>query len=472
MIRRTLKEIADMCGGRRKGQLNNELIAHGVTRDSRDLKEGNLFIPIVGMRVDGHDFVAGALEQGAAGSLWQKDRPVPAGTDESRLIFVNDCIEALQKLAAAYRSELLVRVIGITGSNGKTTTKDMTAAVLGTMYKVHKTEGNYNNEIGLPLTILSADEETEVIVLEMGMSEFGEIELLTKLAQPDAAIITNIGDSHMQQLGSREGIAKAKLEIVHGLSDEGIFIYNGDEPLIEAELRQLQLPEGIRWKTFGFGDSNDWSATAISIDAESTTFTPTYQGVSSELGHVTLPVLGKHNVSNALAAIAAGRYFGVSSENIAVGLAGLRLTSMRVERSLAANGAVLLNDAYNASATSMKAAIDLMAELKGYRRKWLVLGDILEVGPTEQEAHYGVGAYVTPDKADAVFTFGPQSRHIYSGACVNFPKEADGTLVRHFDRKEELIAQLQEELHPKDLVLVKGSRGMRMEQVVQALEAR
>jgi len=472
VIKRTVKQIADMCGGRRKGQLHNELPVQGVTRDSRELKPGNLFIPIKGERVDGHDYVAAVLEQGAAASLWQQDLPVPEAVDESRLIFVKDTVAALQKLAAAYRSELLVRVVGITGSNGKTTTKDMTAAALGTAYKVHKTSGNYNNEIGLPLTLLQVDELTEVIVLEMGMSGFGEIELLTKIAQPDAAIITNIGDSHLLQLGSREGIAKAKLEIVQGLSEEGIVIYNGDEPLIEAELARIPLASSIRRRTFGLGEGNDWSAIRISIDSQSSAFTPAYQGVPSELGEIRIPVLGKHNVSNALAAIAVARYFGVPGNSIAEGLSGLQLTGMRIEPSAAYNGAVILNDAYNASATSMRAAIDLLEGLEGYRRKWIVLGDILEVGPTEEEAHYSVGEYITPSKADAVLTFGPLSEHIYRGARTNFPAEADGTLLMHFEQKEELSEWLRQELQPNDIVLVKGSRGMRMEQVVQALEAR
>lgn len=223
----------------------------GVTTDSRQAAAGQLFVPLVGEQFDGHEYLEQAVQNGAVAALWKKGKEVPESLAHVPLLIVGDTLVALQRLATAYRSELFVRVVGITGSNGKTTTKDMAAAILGTSYKVHKTEGNFNNHIGLPLTVLQLEEDTEVAVLEMGMSGFGEIELLARIAQPDAAIITNIGDAHMLQLGSRAGIAKAKLEIATGLSEDGLLLYNGDEPLLEEELQRSTLPAGMVRRTFG-----------------------------------------------------------------------------------------------------------------------------------------------------------------------------------------------------------------------------
>lgn len=464
-----MEQLAAMSGAR-WNKNGAELLVTGVTTDSRKAGAGQLFVPLVGEQFDGHEYLEQAVNNGAVAALWQKGRELPEALADFPLLIVGDTLLALQRLATAYRSELFVRVIGITGSNGKTTTKDMTAAILGTAYKVHKTEGNLNNHIGLPLTVLQLDEDTEVAVLEMGMSDFGEIELLTKIAQPDAAIITNVGDAHMLQLGSRAGIAKAKLEIALGLSEDGMLLYNGDEPLLEEELGRAILPSGINRRTFGLTERNEWSASDIVISSEQTAFTALFNGTPSGLGTVRIPVPGQHNVSNALAAIAVGRYFGVPAPKIVEGLNNMKLTGMRIQPLEAFNGAKILNDAYNANPTAVRAAIDLVEQLEGYGRKWIVLGDMLELGEEEQELHYGIGAYITPSKADAVLTFGPLSQHTVEGAKSRFSKEAADAYLLHFDDKEELTAWLRNKLEPTDIVLIKGSRGMRMEQIVQALE--
>ncbi|WP_127497755.1 UDP-N-acetylmuramoyl-tripeptide--D-alanyl-D-alanine ligase [Paenibacillus glycanilyticus] len=470
MINRTLEQVADMCGARAyKGE---PVRIAGVSTDTRSIQPGQLFVPLVGENFDGHNYVAQALQQGAAAALWETKREVPQELEGAPLLFVRDTLKALQQLATSYREELYVRVIGITGSNGKTTTKDMVAAVLGTSYKVHKTAGNLNNHIGLPLTVLQLDEETDAAVLEMGMSGFGEIELLTNIARPDVAVITNIGDAHLLQLGSREGIAKAKLEIALGLHSGGILLYNGDEPLLAAELATMSLPEGTQLQTFGLGEANDWSAADIGVGAVSSTFAVKRKGQDTASAPYTIPVPGQHNVSNALAAIAIGRRFGISEENIRGGLIGLELTGMRIQPVKAHNGAMILNDAYNANPTAVRAAIDLVGQLTGFRRKWIVLGDMRELGPEEESLHFETGAYITPDKADAVVTFGPLSEHTSAGALSQFPAEAKGTAIVHFDDKGKLGEWLREQVQPQDLVLVKGSRGVRMEQIVQTLEAR
>ncbi|REK76244.1 UDP-N-acetylmuramoyl-tripeptide--D-alanyl-D-alanine ligase [Paenibacillus paeoniae] len=469
MIKRTVGQLASMCGGARKGGRPEEIIS-GIMTDGRLAGSGELFVPLVGDRFDGHDYVEQAVASGAKAIMWQRGREIPASLAHLPFLLVKDTLEGLQALAAAYRNELMARVIGITGSNGKTTTKDMTAALLSTQYRVLKTEGNLNNHIGLPLTILKMDEETEVAVLEMGMSGFGEIELLTKIAQPDVAIITNIGEAHMLQLGSRNGIAKAKLEITAGLGDDGILLFNGDEPLLHEGLEAMHLPEGITLRTFGLQSSNEWSAADIGLSTDGSTFSARYKDADTGLEKLHISTPGRHNISNALAAIAAARVFGVKPDNIATGYQGLQLTGMRIEPSKAYNGATILNDAYNANPTAVRAAIDLVSGLSGFGRRWIVLGDMLDLGPEEESLHREIGEYITKGKAEAVATFGALAAITVEAAAKNLTEAAEAGYVRHFEDKNELAQWVREQLHPEDLVLVKGSRGMRMEQVVQALE--
>ncbi|XEC96867.1 UDP-N-acetylmuramoyl-tripeptide--D-alanyl-D-alanine ligase [Paenibacillus tarimensis] len=474
MIKTTIGELARMCGGvlsSGEPTAADRRIA-GVSTDSRKLHADQLFIPLIGKRFDGHEYAAVARVNGAAAALWQADRPVPDALRDWPLIIVDDTLAALQRLAAAYRQQLPVRIVGITGSNGKTTTKDMVAAVLATVFRVHKTAGNLNNHIGLPLTLLEMDETTEAAVLEMGMSGFGEIELLSTIAKPDAAVITNIGDAHLLQLGSREGIAKAKLEIAAGLKPEGLFVYNGDEPLLRDALTAPDMSGSFRKQSFGAGECNDWQVTIVAMDAAGTEFGLRSAGQSNgsepETMNYRIPVPGGHNVYNAAAAIAVAADLGVPADRIRQGLAGLKLSAMRLESIRAYNGATVLNDAFNANPTAMRAAVDTVAAMTGYRRKWLVLGDMLELGPEETRLHREIGAYINPEKAGGLLTYGTLGRSIAEGAAANFP-EASG-LVLHFEDKTELTAWLRDRLHPDDLVLVKGSRGMQMEKIVHELE--
>ncbi|OXM17444.1 UDP-N-acetylmuramoyl-tripeptide--D-alanyl-D-alanine ligase [Paenibacillus herberti] len=468
-----------------------DILVKGVTTDSRRASEGQLFVPLSGDSFDGHDYVEAAFRQGAAAAFWSLDRELPAALAGKPLVLVEDPLEALQNLAAAYRSELKTVVVGITGSNGKTTTKDMTAAALGSVMRVHKTAGNLNNHIGLPMTVLALAEDTEAAVLEMGMSGLREIALLTGIAKPDIAIITNIGDAHLLQLGSREMIARAKMEIAEGLKPGGLLLVSADEPLIAAELARATLPEGAQVRTFGASPRSDWRAGGIEVGAESCAFTVKAGPASGfRLGPIPvahlaegcdatgecfpqvtieIPVPGAHNVYNALAAIAAATACGVPAEAIASGLRTMQLTGMRIQPVAASCGAMILNDAYNANPTAVRAAVDLVAGLTGYRRKWIVLSDMRELGETEQELHRETGAYITPDKADAVLTCGEMSAFTSAGAAASF-----GTLaaeaVRHFASQELLIETLSAELDARDLVLVKGSRTMHMERVVEALQ--
>ncbi len=462
----TVRQMADWVGALEivcDTTVGEEQLLSGVSTDTRSIRPGQLFVPLRGERFDGHDYIITASEAGAAAALWDAAVPQPEGLDLP-LILVPDTLEALQRLASAFLSERLTaaKVVAITGSNGKTTTKDLIASVLATSFLVHKTEGNYNNHIGLPLTILSAPANTEALVLEMGMSGFGEISLLTRLASPDIAVITNIGESHLLQLGSRRGIAQAKLEIAEGLKPGGALVYCGDEPLLAEALAERPVTAGTKLITFGENAGSDWVARYVRVTAEGTRFTATGELEAA----FELPIPGRHNAVNALAAVAVGRLLGLSAEAIGEGLKMTKLTGMRIERSAAWNGAVILNDAYNASPTSVRAAIDLVAELSGYRRKWVVLGDMLELGDGELELHGDIGRYLDRAKVDRALLYGPRSKQIYEEARTKFEDQD----VLYFDDKKALGEYLLTALSPDDLVLVKASRGMKMEEIVTTLQ--
>ncbi|WP_010284663.1 UDP-N-acetylmuramoyl-tripeptide--D-alanyl-D-alanine ligase [Bacillus timonensis] len=456
MIKKTLAQIKEMANGEKLDSQHENVVIEGVSIDTRTISPGNLYIPIIGETFNGHQFAQAAIENGAVAVLWGIDQPGPP--QDVPVLFVKDTLEALQTLAKSYRDSLSIKVIGITGSNGKTTTKDMVASVLSTSMHVQKTEGNFNNHIGLPLTILRLKEDTQVAVLEMGMSAFGEIEFLTLLARPDVAVITNIGESHMMDLGSREGIAKAKLEIVDGLSKEGLLIYHGDEPLLTEQVKGMD----IQTTTFGESKRNDFYPLSIKQENEGTYFTINEQ----ENKRFYLPVLGKHNVNNAMAAIAVARRLGLSWDQIEKGLHQIKITNMRLELIEGINGTKLINDAYNASPLSMKAAISLVHDLQTSGKKIVVLGDMLELGDQENEYHEEVGRFIEPDKIEYVFTFGTLGEHIASGAKEHFPQDR----VFSFQDKQQLIEQLRNLLSEGDILLVKGSRGMKLEEVVFAFK--
>ncbi|KKI92214.1 UDP-N-acetylmuramoyl-tripeptide--D-alanyl-D-alanine ligase [Bacillus sp. SA1-12] len=452
MIQRTLTEIEGMVNGSGLNEAFKHEKINGVTTDSRQVKTGNLFFPLAGETFNGHKFVEKAIENGAAAVVWDEKESNPP--ENIPVIFVDDTLKALQDLAEAYLQQVKPKVVGITGSNGKTTTKDMVSSVLETTYKVHKTKGNFNNHIGLPLTVLSMAEDTEIAVLEMGMSGKGEIELLSKIAKPDVALITNIGEAHLMDLGSREGIAEAKLEIVQGLKQDGLLIYHGDEPLLEERVPSLSISS----VTFGEGPKNDYFPTSIIQQVNGTSF-------KIKDTEFFIPVLGKHNVSNALATYAAARFFEVKEKDIIEGFKAIKITGMRLELVESKNGVSIINDAYNASPTSMLAAIRLLNDLTGFNQKFVVLGDMLELGENEMEFHRQVGASLKKEEISHLFTFGKLGIEIANGAKQNLPEEC----IHPFEDKQALITQLKSMVNKNDVVLVKASRGMRLEEVVNEL---
>ncbi|TYR73361.1 UDP-N-acetylmuramoyl-tripeptide--D-alanyl-D-alanine ligase [Rossellomorea vietnamensis] len=456
MINKSLGELAKMIKVENDVSAFNNVTIQGVCIDSRKIEKGNLFIPFKGEKVDGHKFVEGAIESGASASLWEKDVPNPP--EGLPIIIVENSLEALQNLSTAYRNELGLKVVGITGSNGKTTTKDMVANLLSLKYKVQKTQGNFNSHIGLPLTILDLENDTEVAVLEMGMSGFGEIEKLSDIARPDAAIITNIGESHLQDLGSREGIAKAKLEIISGLKKEGLFVYYGEEPLLRERINN-EWP--FRVETFGTGQQN----TLYPVDVKTKDSGSVFRVNGDPQTEIVLPVLGEHNVMNALAAIMVAKEFGVEYKDMPVAFKQLKLTQMRMEMLQGKQGEKILNDAYNASPTSMRAAINLLSGLEDGSKKILVAGDMLELGPDEETYHYEVGREIQTGKIDLVFTFGSLSKHLAKGAAESIGEEK----VFSFEDKQALTEKLESILQGGEVVLFKASRGMKLEEVIEQL---
>ncbi|MGY0692294.1 UDP-N-acetylmuramoyl-tripeptide--D-alanyl-D-alanine ligase [Virgibacillus sp. FSP13] len=436
-----------------KGTALEAISIDAVITDSRKETKNALFVPLVGDNFDGHDYVKQAFENGAVAVVWNKQKELPAFLPtDFPVFFVDHTQKALQTLAAAYREEVDPIVVGITGSNGKTTTKDITAAVMSSTYRTHCTEGNFNNHIGLPLTVLSMPNDTEVLVLEMGMNHFGEIEELSKLAKPDYAIITNIGESHIEYLGSREGIAKAKLEIIQGLKQDGCLVIDGDEALLKS------LDKKSNVISCGFQRNNDVIIKQATINQNETVF------VLSDGHEYKIPLLGKHHAKNATYAITLASRLRIPKEVIIQALRTLALTSMRFEMLTGTNGVSVINDAYNASPTSMKAAIEVVKQMTGFNNKVLILGDMFELGQHAGDLHQSV-ATVIDDSISAVFTFGEQAALI--SQAVN--RENTSIVCNHFITRKELIDALEAYLKPDALLLFKASRGMQFESFVNAI---
>lgn len=420
--------------------------------DSREKVKNGLFVPIVGERFDGHDFLIQAIENGAVTVFWEKNKDLPSNfPEEITVFFVEDTTLALQSLAHEYRREINPKVIGITGSNGKTTTKDLVSAVVSSAYRTHSTVGNFNNHIGLPLTILSMPRDTELLVLEMGMNAFGEIDLLSKIAEPDLAIITNIGESHIQYLGSVEGITKAKLEILNGMKEKGTLLLDGDE----EQLKSCKTLANVI--TCGFQPLNDVKITNIDRDDARTYFT------LDETRFFSIPLIGDHHAKNASYAITLGKLLNISDEQIRESLQKLQLTGMRFEMLRGKNGATIVNDAYNASPTSMIAAINTVRSLDQFKNKILVLGSIFELGSYAEKFHQQIGEHVL-EPITALFTYGDLAKEI-----SNLAKREKAILVKHIETKEDLFESLSPYLNSDSIILFKASRGMEFEKFISQL---
>lgn len=442
----TIKEIAQVLG---ISGIVDEREISSVEFDSRKIEKDGLFVPLPGTR-DGHDFVHAAKENGAIATLWQKERAnVPS---DLVVLPVEDVTQAFQIIAQYYKQKIAPKTVAITGSNGKTTTKDMTASVLAQKYRTYKTQGNYNNDLGVPYTMLHMPDDTEVLILEMGMDHAGEIHFLSQLGQPDVAAITLIGEAHLENLGSRKNIAKAKMEIVDGLAQDGALFVPADEPL----LADLIAPLSQEVQTFGLAQG-DLQATITNETSESTSFV-----VNEET--FVIPVLGGYNVKNALIAYGVGRYLGLSSEQIKNGLAQVELTKNRTQWLQAKNGAKLLSDVYNANPTAMRLVLESFGRLTLPGRRIAVLADMLELGPDSSAMHASMAEAIV-GFYDFVYLYGEQMQ-----ALANRLTELNVPHAYFIPaQRQAFLEQVQKEIQPTDSVILKGSNGMQLSELVALL---
>ena len=452
----TIQKITEVCAGTLFGTewiKEERQEASGVVLDSRLLQEGYVFIATKGEKVDGHKFIPSVFEKGALAVICEDVPEELTGP----CIQVEDSFAALKKLAAFYRQQLNITVVGITGSVGKTSTKEFVAGVLGTKYQVWKTQGNFNNEVGLPLTVLQLRDEHEIAVLEMGISDFGEMHRLSEIAKPDVCVLTNIGQCHLEFLGDRDGVLKAKTEIFDFMNSNGKIFVNGDDDKL------VTLKE--RWKDrlvcFGRGCSNDvYAANEVSKGLLGSTMDIVG---NMELKGVQIPLPGEHMVLNALAAAAVAKHMKLSLEEIKEGIKKVQAVSGR-SNLIPYEDFILIDDCYNANPVSMKAAIDLLQSANG--RKVAVLGDMFELGEEEEKLHYEVGEYAK-DKVDYLVCVGKLAEQIYKGASVG---KAENSNVLYLKDKEEVYLYLKEIIKPQDTILLKASHGMGFADIVSWFE--
>lgn len=457
MIRSMASQAAQWAGGVKA--MEGDLPIAGVSTDSRAIAPGNLFIPLDGPRFDGHAYVQEAIRKGAAASLWS--RSVPNPPPGLPLILVDHTLEALQRLARAYRQQMGAVVVGITGSNGKTSTKDILAGILSVAGKTHKTRGNLNNHIGVPLTVLEMEPDTRYAVVEMGMSAPGEIALLAGIAQPTVGIITGVGHAHLEQLGSLEAIAAAKWEIASAIEKEGLLIYHGDNEL----LRRCAAGSSVPARTFGEGPGNDARLGSYAQGARGITFT-----VAGGRGPLSLPMQGKHNALNALAAMEAARFLGLSQDTIAAGLARVEPTGSRCQV-VRAGDCTIIDDTYKSNPESVLAALEVLYGTAPGRRLF-VMGDMVDMGEESQALHRSIGEALDPARLDAVFACGSETAHMVDAAHARFRSGK----ARHFGSREELLQALAQYAAEPCSVLIKASHSRHFDDIArwlrQHLEAR
>lgn len=441
-------------------------MVNGLAIDSRDVEPGAAFVAFPGEHTDGHAFVAQALAAGARAILVTRDDVAvrsaidDAARPEVALVHVSDAREALESLGSWHRGRLMCPVIGITGSTGKTTTKDFLRSVLATRMRVVATSGNRNNELGVPLTLMEAGADTDALVVEMAMRGIGQIERLCHIARPSVGLVTNVGVSHVEVLGSEEAIASAKGELVRAIPEQGRVFLNGDDGWSGV----LAAGSAAAVTRYGLGPTADVIATDVEVGADGR---PRFvlhceEGVSE----VCLPTPGRHNVYNALAAAAVGFYLELSLEDVVAGLEGAALSKWRMETFEAASGVVVINDAYNANPTSMHAALVALGDVPTAGRRIAVLGDMAELGTLAELAHFELGSLVASSAVDVLIAVGERARHIADGArAAGYPVDA----IRPCATAEEASEVLDDVLEPGDTVLVKGSRVMGLETVVEGI---
>ncbi len=455
----SLREIAAACNGKYIGdaaKLSTEVT--GVAIDSRKIENGFLFIPIKGARADGHDFIAQVMESGALCTLSEKELE----NADYPYILVKSCEIAMKEIARHYRTALGIKVVGITGSVGKTSTKEMIASILSQKFNVLKTAGNFNNEIGLPLTIFNIREEHEVAVLEMGISEFGEMHRLTKMAQPDICVITNIGLCHLENLGTRDGILKAKTEMFDYMQPTAKIILNGDDD----KLITVKDVKGHTPEFFGLSTSHDAYATDIhSMSLKGIACT---LHLGDDVIETTIPIPGEHMVYNALAGALVGKELGLSIDEIKAGIEALTPVSGR-NNLISTDSLLIIDDCYNANPISMKASLDVLKEAD--TRKVAILGDMFELGANENELHAECGVHAAEKGIDVLICIGKLSKNTADAAVKSCAETgSDATSVYYFETKEAFLTKAPTLLKKNDSILVKASHGMHFEELVDYLK--
>ena len=449
----TLENIAAACGGEiycMREELAQET-AKGIVIDSRQIEPGYIFVATKGERVDGHQFIPDVFAKGAMAVICE----VLPEEDLGPCILVKDSFMALKQAAAFYRQQLNIRVVGITGSVGKTSTKEFVASVLSEKYKVHKTAGNYNNEVGLPLTIFGIQEDDQIAVLEMGINTFGEMHRLSEVAKPDICVMTNIGQCHLENLIDRDGILRAKSEIFDFMNPKGTVVVNGDDD----KLATIHEVYGKAPVTFGMNKQNAIWADHIETRGLLGSCADIHMG--DEVVHAIIPLPGEHMIYNAMAAAAVALQFGMSKEEIAAGISHVEAVAGR-SHLVEAGDKVIIDDCYNANPVSMKAAIDLLATAPG--RKVAILGDMFELGENEKAMHGEVGEYAAEKGIDLILCVGELSEAMYQEAV------GSGGNAKYYETREALEEVLNEILQPGDTVLVKASHSMAFENLVKCIQ--
>ncbi|MFD1472632.1 UDP-N-acetylmuramoyl-tripeptide--D-alanyl-D-alanine ligase [Companilactobacillus mishanensis] len=427
----------------------------GVCFDSREAKDGDLFFPLQGER-DGHEFINSAIENGAAASVWQNDHGIP--NKKIPYVAVDDVMKAFDTLAKYYLAKVNPKVVAVTGSNGKTTTKDMIASILAVSNNVAKTPQNFNNEIGVPFTILNMPINTEVLVVEMGMDRPGQIDHLSDLANPDVSVITMIGEAHIEFFGTRDKIADAKMEITHHLQEDGLFIYDGDEPLLNERVENVQQ----RSETFGRNDNNTIFATEVKSDKNQTTFkTNLWPDVE-----FTIPIMGEYNVNNAMAALLVGQRYHIKVSAMQEALTHLYVTENRTEWLKAKNGADVLSDVYNSNPTAASEVLDNLKNLQT-GRKLVVLGDMLELGDSSKKLHESLSSHIDPKDFQKVYLVGDEMKALYDLLVQKYDSQDLSWYSK--DQLEKLTEDINKELNSNDTILLKASHGIHLENVLHEL---
>lgn len=428
-----------------------------VSIDSRKIGKNCLFIAIKGERFDGHDFIQEVVKKKASAVMINKNQMKRFSNLEIPFITVKDTTKSLGNVASVWRDKLNAKVIGITGSAGKTTTKEILSAILSVKYKVHKTTGNNNNHIGVPLTLLSAKAKHNVLVVEHGTNHFGEIKYTANISQPDLALITMIGLSHIEFLKDRNGVLKEKSELLKtAVKNGGVAFINNDDDLLRKFGMRLK-----RKITFGFNYLSDYQAKILSVDKSGKTTVSIRYG--NKLFQAKLPLAGEQNAKNFLAAFAIAKELGLTDKQILKGLKRIKTISKRLEIKKF-NDTVMINDSYNASPDSMKASLSLLSKMKPSYKKIAILGDMFELGNQAKKLHTEIGLYINELKLNEVYTIGKFSENIFKSLNDRIP------FKQHFFEKKKLMNTLRKSDLKKSVILIKGSRGMKMEEIYSALE--